>query len=389
MSVNRPVYLDYQATTPLDQKVLDEMLPYFTEHYGNPASIDHRIGNAARDAVESARTLILQLLGDPGGKLVFTSGATEADNLAIVGYAEANRNRGNHVVTFATEHKAVLEPFQYLAANGFDVTVLPVDMTGMPDAEMVKAALRKDTILVSCMAANNEIGTIYPVKELAEIVHSCSNAVFHCDATQAVGKLRVNVRSLGIDLMSISAHKIYGPKGVGALYIRRGLSLSRIKPLMRGGGHEYGLRSGTLNVPGIVGFAKAVALADELRDTEYTRIKELRDLLLGELQARVDGIEVNGSMESRLAHNLNLFIPGVRSKSLLHLIREDVCISSGAACTTMKVTPSHVIQALGYSPERALSSIRISLGRFTTTEEILFAADVIAEAVRYIRRLAV
>jgi cysteine desulfurase len=388
MPKSHPVYLDYQATTPCDPRVVEEMLPYFTDAFGNPSSIDHRMGNQARQSVETQRERVLRLLGDTKGRLIFTSGATEANNLAIIGYARANSAKGKHIVSCVTEHKAVLDPLTHLVQHdGFDVTLIPVDQSGLPDLDKLKESLRPDTVMVSFMAVNNEIGTVTPLKAIADLVHQHSSAVLHCDATQALGKIPFDVGNLGIDMASFSGHKMYGPKGIGALYIRRGIPLSRLMPVIFGGGHERGLRSGTLNVPGIVGLSKAYELAEKDRERETQRIRELRDTFLSILESELDGWELNGHTTNRVPHNVNVYFKGVSSKSLLHLLRNDVYISAGSACTSEDVQPSHVIQSLGFTPERAYSSVRLSFGRYTSEEDTQTAAKLIAATVRRIRKV--
>ena len=392
--VSTPVYLDHQATTPLDPRVLDAMLPYFCERFGNAASASHTFGWDAKEAVDSARATIAEALGARAQDIVFTSGATESNNLAIRGVAEHPRRRGNHMVSVVTEHPAVLDPLKKLALRGFDVTLLPVrqqgdSQAGRVDADRVAAAIRDDTVLVSVMLANNEIGTIQPLQEIGAVCRE-RGVVLHTDATQAVGKMPVNVEDLQVDLLSFSAHKIYGPKGVGALYVRRRAPYLRIEPQIMGGGHEYGLRSGTLNVPGIVGFAQALRLAVAEMSAEAARLADLRQRLQQGLMARVADVELCGpSLDepgTRLPGNLNLSFAGVEGEALMLCMR-DVAVSSGSACTSASPEPSHVLRAIGLTDDRVRGSLRFGLGRFNTPEEVEFVIDRVAAAVEHLRRL--
>ena len=368
--VNTPIYMDHHATTPVDPRVVEAMLPYFTETFGNAASIDHLHGHAAQEAVEASRQSIARLIGARAAEeIVFTSGATESDNIALVGVAEAYGHKGNHIITSAVEHKAVLDTLEYLAGKGIKVTVLPVDQYGMVDPSDVGKAITDETILVSIMMANNEIGTIQPVKEIGRIAKD-RGVFFHTDAAQAVGHIPVNVENMNIDLMSFTAHKIYGPKGIGALYVRRRRPRVKPGPVIHGGGHERGIRSGTLNVPGVVGLASALRIAGVGMEEEGSRLRNWTDWMLTELQETINGAERNGHPIERLPHNLNVYVPGVESRAVISELRDLVALSTGSACTTAIVEPSHVISALRLGEDRSYSSIRIGLGRFNTWEQV-------------------
>jgi cysteine desulfurase len=380
-----PVYMDYHATTPVDPRVLDAMLPYFREEFGNAASKSHVFGWRAEEAVEAARAEIARLIGATPKEIVFTSGATESDNLAVKGAAHFYKDRGRHVVTCRTEHKAVLDPMHRLEREGFEVTYLPVGRDGRLDLDDLRRALRPDTILVSVMAANNETGVLQPVAEIGRVTRE-RGIPFHCDAVQAVGKVPFDVEALNVDLASISAHKMYGPKGVGALYVRR-------KPRVRliaeqdGGGHERGYRSGTLNVPGIVGLGKACALARELMPEEAPRLLALRERLRRGVVERIPLVSVNGSLEHRLPGNLNVSFAYVEGEALMMAVK-DVAVSSGSACTSASLEPSYVLRAMGVSDELAHSSIRFGLGRFTTQEEVDYAVELFAAKVKKLRDMS-
>lgn len=379
--ITPPVYLDNHATTPVDPRVLEAMLPFWTTHYGNAASASHRFGWDAADAVDHAREALATLLGARSRELVFTSGATEANNLALKGAAYALRKKGNHLITAAAEHKSVLDPLKRLAREGeFELTILPTDSTGRIAAEAVIAAITPRTILVSVMAANNEVGTLNPI---AAIGRACRErgVLFHTDATQAVGKVPLDVHDDQVDLLSLSAHKLYGPKGVGALYVRSGV---RLTALFDGGGHERGLRSGTLAVPLIVGLGSAAAIARAERDTEAERLKSQRDRLHAALRERPGAITLNGHPTERLPGNLNVSFDHVEGEALLMALR-DLAVSSGSACTSAEPETSHVLRAMGLSESRARASLRFGLGRFTTDEEIGFAADYVAGIVEALR----
>ena len=377
-----PVYLDHHATTPLDPRVLEAMLPYFGPKFGNAASRTHRFGWEAEKAVERARQQVASLIGAEPREIVFTSGATESNNLALKGVMEAAASRGNHIVTMETEHRAVLDPVAHLGRQGAVTTMLPSQPDGRLDLEQLRAAIRPETVVVSVLYANNEIGVVQPVREIGAVCRE-RGVVFHCDAAQAVGKDNFQVEDQNIDFMSFTAHKLYGPKGIGALYIRR-RSQIRLTAQMDGGGHEFGYRSGTLNVPAIVGFGAACAICGEESEAEARRIRILRDTLLRKLEGALDGVAVNGSIEHRLAGNLNVTFADLDASALLMSL-PDVAVSTGSACSSAVPAPSHVLLALGLSPEAARGSVRFGLGRFNTEEEIDFAAGRIIEAVRKLR----
>ncbi|HJM40364.1 MAG TPA: IscS subfamily cysteine desulfurase [Planctomycetota bacterium] len=380
------IYMDNQATTPLDPRVLKAMLPYFEEHFGNAASRSHGFGWTAEKAVENARLLIADALGAQSRELIFTSGATESNNLAILGAARMYQSRGKHIVTAATEHKAVLDPFLYLQNQGWEMTVLDVDEFGRVSPENLRSALREDTTLVSIMHGNNEVGTLHPIAEIGAICHE-HGALFHCDATQTLGKENVNVEEMNIDLLSCSAHKLYGPKGVGALYIRRRNPRVRLEPLFHGGGHERGFRSGTLNVPGVVGLATALEICLEDMDTEQARIRVMRDRLQHRLLSELDYTHLNGHPEERLATNLNISFEFVEGESML-MGMDGIAVSSGSACTSASLEPSYVLRALGVGDDKAHSSIRFSLGRFNTEAEVEEVADRTIATVQRLREMS-
>jgi cysteine desulfurase len=377
MTTDRVIYLDHQATTPIDPRVLNVMLPYLTSEFGNPSS-PHAYGRAAADAVRAARRQSRQLIGASADtEIVFTSGGTEANHLAITGIACALQDTGNHVVTTAIEHKAVLAACQHLTRQGFQVTIVPAGADGLVNPEDIAAAITPRTVLVSVMHANNEIGTIQPIPEIGQITRD-RGVLLHTDAAQSLGSVAFNVDHLGVDLASFSGHKIYGPKGVGALYIRRGIT--RPAAQLTGGGQEYGLRAGTLNVPGIVGIGHAAAILTEERHVHTCRITRLRDQLLSALRQTVPGIAVNGSLTRRLPGNLNVTIPGTDSDQLIEQL-SGLAISTGSACNTGQSHPSHVLTAIGLDRPAARSSIRIGLGRSTTVQDVLAAAQQITDAV--------
>lgn len=386
MAVKLPIYMDNQATTAVDPRVLEAMLPYFTEKFGNAASRNHEFGWKAEEAVENARAQIARLIRANPREIVFTSGATESDNLAIKGVVEAYREKGNHIITQATEHKAVLDVCKHLEKSGCEVTYLPVAPDGLIDLEDLRRAVTPKTILISIMYANNEIGVIQPIEEIGKIAKE-KKIVFHVDAVQALGKIPVDVQRDGIDLLSISAHKIHGPKGVGALYVRRKDPRVAIASMIDGGGHERGMRSGTLNVPGIVGLGKACELCMKDMPEESERLRRLRDGLKEAIMSRLDGTAVNGSLARRLPNNLNLSFSGVEGDALLMGIN-DVAVSSGSACTSAMIEPSYVLRALGVSEDLAHSSIRFGLGRFNTEEEVDYVADRVVETVKRLRELS-
>ncbi len=390
----QPIYLDNQATTRVDPRVVEAMLPYFGEMYGNPASTSHSFGWDAKEAVDRARESIAASIGGSSREIVFTSGATESNNLAIRGLAERNRRRGNHLVTVQTEHRAVLDPIERLGRRGFDVTTMSVeqagsDRAGWLDPDAVRRVLRDDTLLVSVMLVNNEIGVLQPLSEIAAICRQ-RGVLVHCDATQAVGKLPIDVDPLGLDLMSFSAHKFYGPKGAGALWVRRSAPPVRIEAQIAGGGHEHAMRSGTLNVPGIVGMARALELCLEEMPAEPARQAALRNRLFEGLTSELDGVSLNGPALDvpglRLANNLNVSFAYVSGEALL-MNMKDVAVSSGSACTSANPEPSHVLRAIGLSDDATRSSLRFGLGRFNTPEEIERAIEAVSHVVRRLRKL--
>jgi cysteine desulfurase len=381
--VNRPIYLDAHATTPVDPRVLEAMLPYFSDKFGNAASRTHAYGWSAEAAVELAREVVAAAIGAWSPKeIVFTSGATESNNLALRGVMEAAAP-GSHVVTTAIEHHAVLDPLRHLEHYGYEVTVVPVERNGIVDPARIAAAMNARTALVSVMAANNEVGTLQPLAEIGRITRERS-VYFHTDAAQAIGRVSIDVDRMGIDLLSMSAHKIYGPKGVGALYVRSRGPRVRVIAQTDGGGHERGLRSGTLNVPGIVGLSKACELLAVESRAETERIRHLRDRLHAALEAKIEGVTLNGDPERRLAGNLNVSIAGVPSDTLIGALPE-LAISSGSACTSASLEPSYVLRAMGESDERARSSLRFGIGRFTTDAQVDRAAELIAVKVKELR----
>ncbi|HEY1799397.1 MAG TPA: IscS subfamily cysteine desulfurase [Terriglobales bacterium] len=386
--VRLPIYLDNHATTAVDPRVLEEMLPYFAAKFGNAASCNHEFGWTAEKAVTLARERIARLIGAKASEIIFTSGATESDNLAIKGVAEKYRSKGSHIITAVTEHKAVLDSCKRLEKYGYSVTYLGVKHDGLIDLEELRAAIGGETILVTIMAANNEIGVRQPIAEIGKICRE-RGVIFHTDATQAVGKVPVDVDGQNVDLLSISAHKMYGPKGVGALYVRKENPRVEIAAGIDGGGHELGMRSGTLNVPGIVGLGKACAIAAEEMAEEAMRLAGLRDRLREQIIGRLDGCSVNGSMEQkhRLPGNLNISFVDVEGESLLMGLN-DIAVSSGSACNSGSVESSYVLKALGVSEELAQGSLRFGIGRFNTEAEIDYVANRVVETVRQLRQLA-
>ncbi|MEH3115906.1 IscS subfamily cysteine desulfurase [Pedobacter terrae] len=383
--MKQPIYLDNNATTPLDPRVLEAMLPYFTEKFGNAASRNHAFGWVAEEGVDYAREEVAKLIGCTEKEIIFTSGATEADNLAIKGVFEMYKEKGNHIITAVTEHKAVLDTCKHLEKNGARVTYLGVKEDGLIDLAELEAAMTPETILVSIMYGNNEIGVIQPVKEIAAIAHK-HGALFMTDATQAVGKIPVNVNADGIDLMAFSAHKMYGPKGVGALYVRRKNPRVKVTAQMDGGGHERGMRSGTLNVPGIVGLGKACELCRLEMESEAIRLSALRDKLESTL-SQMEESYVNGNTQHRLPHVANISFKYVEGEGLM-MAMSDLAVSSGSACTSASLEPSYVLKSLGLSDDLAHSSIRYGLGRFTTEAEIDQAIEVTQKAVNHLRELS-
>ncbi len=389
--MHRPIYLDHQSTTPLDPRVLEAMLPYFTEAFGNPASNTHSYGWEANAAVEQSREAIAQAIQADPSEIIFTSGATEANNLAIKGVAEAYLSAGRHIVTVETEHNAVLDPGRYLETLGFEITRLPVQEDGLLDLARLEASLRADTLLVSVMAANNEIGVVQPLEAIGQLCRDFSKhlrrdspILFHTDAAQALGKMPLDVRALGLGLMSLTAHKIYGPKGIGALYVSRRDPRVQLAPQLHGGGHERGMRSGTLYPPQIVGFARAVTIAVEQMAAESARQTALRDRLYN-LLLPLGGVLLNGHPTQRLAGNLNVSFENVEGQALLSRLQPIVAVSSGSACTSATLEPSHVLKAIGRSDSLAHATLRFGLGRFTTAQEIDTVAHHLVEIITALR----
>jgi cysteine desulfurase len=382
-----PIYMDNHATTPVDPRVLSAMLPYFTETFGNAASRTHAYGWTAEAAVDDARDTIAQLIGAESGKeIVFTSGATESDNLAIKGVAEYYKAKGNHIITTTIEHKAVLDSCKRLEKDGFSVTYVNVGPDGLVNPKDIEAAITDKTILVSVMLANNEVGTIQPIAEIGKLTRA-RGIIFHSDAVQGLGKTPFDVRAMNVDLASLTAHKIYGPKGVGALYVRRSKPRVRLSAQMDGGGHERGNRSGTLNVPGIVGFAKACKIFIEEGVAEAEKIRALRDRLYKKITAELDSVVLNGSAEHRLPGNLNISFAFVEGEGLMMAIK-DVAVSSGSACTSASLEPSYVLRSMGLEEDMAHSSIRFGLGRFNTEEEIDYVAELVIAKVKRLRDMS-
>jgi len=386
MSVITPVYLDYNATTPVDPRVLEAMLPYFKDVFGNAASVSHSYGTAARQAVDTARGQVAQLIGAEADDIIWTSGATESDNLAIKGVAEMYAAKGDHIITCQTEHKAVLDTCKKLEGRGAGVTYLKPDETGRVTAEQVAEAITDRTILITLMAANNEIGTLHPIAEIGRVAKD-RGVIFHSDATQAVGKIPIDVNALGVDLLSVSAHKMYGPKGVGCLYVRRRGPRVRLTCQMDGGGHERGMRSGTLNVPGIVGLGAAAELCRAEMADDAARLTALRDRLHEGLTSRLEYVKLNGHPTERLPNTVNLSFAYVEGESLM-MKAAGVAVSSASACTSASLEPSFVLKAIGVPDELAHGSIRFSLGRFTTQEEIDYAVGQVVPAVEELRELS-
>jgi cysteine desulfurase len=386
MAVKLPIYMDNHATTPVDPRVLDAMVPFFTDKFGNAASRNHSFGWSAEEAIENARQHVASLIGATAKEIIFTSGATESDNLMIKGVAEMYREKGNHIITQAIEHKAVLDTCKNLEKHGFEVTYLPVQRDGRVSPDDVRKAIKPTTILITIMYANNEIGVINPVAEIGKLAKE-HGIIFAVDGVQAVGKIPVDVQKDNIDLLAISAHKIYGPKGVGALYVRRRNPRVQLSAIIDGGGHERGMRSGTLNVPGIVGLGKACEVCQQEMPQESERLRGLRDRLRAGLEAKLDEVFINGSMEHRLPNNLNMSFAYVEGESLLMGIN-DVAVSSGSACTSATLEPSYVLKALGVGEDLAHTSIRFGLGRFTTQEEVDYVVDKMVQVVTKLRELS-
>ncbi len=381
-----PIYLDNHSTTPCDPRVLETMLPYFTEKFGNAASRNHSFGWEAEAAVEVARGQIAHIIHADPKEIIFTSGATESNNLALQGVVEMYKEKGDHIITNSTEHRAVIDTAKYLEKKGIKVTFLPVDKTGMVNPDDVRNAITDKTVLISVMLANNEIGTINPVAAIGKIAKE-KGVLFHCDATQGVGKIPVDVKEMGIDLMSFTAHKIYGPKGVGALYVRRKAPRVRLEAMIYGGGHERGMRSGTLNVPGIVGFGKACELCEQEMETESARMIKMRDRLQEGIMSAMDEVYIYGHPTERLPNNLNISFAYVEGEALLMGVKE-IALSSGSACTSATLEPSYVLRALGVGSDLAHSSIRFGLGRFNTDAEIEYTIDRMIKAVNHLREMS-
>jgi cysteine desulfurase len=381
-----PIYLDNNSTTPLDPRVLEAMMPFLTEKFGNAASRSHAYGWETEEAVENARASIAKLIGANPKEVVFTSGATESINIALKGAAEMYAEKGNHIITAATEHKATLDSAKYLEKQGCTVTYLPVDKFGAVTAEQVKAAITDKTILISLMHANNEVGTIHPIEEIGKVAKA-AGVLFHVDAAQTAGKIAIDVEKMGIDILSISAHKMYGPKGVGGLYVRRTNPRVRLSPVVHGGGHERGFRSGTLNVPGIVGFGAAAEICLNEMETEAARVSALRDRLKHNLFSQLDEIFLNGDPLKRLPNNLNISFAFVEGEAMMMGLNE-VAVSSGSACTSASLEPSYVLKAMGIGEELAHTSIRFGLGRFTTQEEIDFVTEKVVGVVKKLRDMS-
>lgn len=385
-SLKFPIYMDCHATTPVDPRVLEVMIPYFTNDFGNSASTDHSFGSRASQAVEIAREQVARTINSRPEEIIFTSGATESDNLAVLGTALQYAEKGDHVITCVTEHKAILDTCRHLEKSGKKVTYIPVDRYGSIDIGKLEESITDRTILISVMAANNEIGTIAPIADIGKIAHK-HGVLFHTDAAQAVGHIPVDVEQMNIDLMSISAHKTYGPKGIGALYVRRRNPKVKISPIIFGGGHERGMRSGTLNVPAIVGFGKALEFARREMEGEEKRLRKWTKEMFACFKEQLEEIELNGHPEHRLPHNLNIFFKGIESKALIQSVSSEIAISAGSACTTDIVEPSHVLLALGFGEERAYSSVRFGLGRFNTEEEVQYATDSVGRAIRRLQKV--
>jgi cysteine desulfurase len=387
MVMKLPIYMDYHATTPVDARVVDAMLPYFTGKFGNAASRSHVFGWTAEEAVGRSREAVAKLIGASNPKeIVFTSGATESDNLALKGVAEFYKEKGNHIITSVIEHKAVLDTCKRLEKQGYQVTYVTVDKEGLVDPDDIARAITDKTILVSIMLANNEVGTVQPLAEIGRITRA-KGVLFHSDAVQGVGKVPFDVEKMGVDLASVTAHKMYGPKGIGALYVRRSKPRVRLTAQMDGGGHEFGMRSGTLNVPGIVGFGKAAEILIEEGEVESARILGLRERLRARLWSRLDALKLNGSLARRLPGNLNVSFNFVEGEAMLMAIK-DVAVSSGSACTSASLEPSYVLHAMGIGDDLAHSSIRFGIGRFNTEEEIDYVADLVVGKVNKLRDMS-
>jgi len=380
----KPIYLDHNATTPLDKRVLEKIIPYFSEVYGNASSIDHLHGLHAKQAVQKAREDIAKVLGcRKSNEIIFTSGATESNNLALIGAFRKYKDKGNHIISSAIEHPCVLDTLEFLKGEGADVTLLPVDKYGFVSTKDLEAAIRDDTILISIMFANNEIGTIEPISEIGRIAKA-SNILFHTDAAQAVGHINVNAYEMNVDMLSFSAHKFYGPKGVGGLFVRTYSPFVKLNPISFGGGHERGMRSGTLNVPGIIGMAEALNIASKEMDKENKKDSKLTNNILTKLKQTFPDIKLNGDQNNRLPHNLNITIPGVENKALIHILKDKLSFSTGSACTTTKVKPSHVLKALGLSDDETFQTIRLGVGRDTQEDGI---AEIFVEGIEQLKSI--
>jgi cysteine desulfurase len=378
--------MDYHATTPVDPRVLEKMLPFFSETFGNAGSIDHVYGAVAAGAVKKAREQSAHILNANPEEIIFTSGATESNNIAILGLAEQLADKGDHIITCSTEHKAVLDTCKHLQKTGKSVTFLPVDKYGMVDPGQIESAITEKTVLISIMTANNEIGTIAPIKEMGKIAHN-HGVLFHTDAAQAVGHIPIDVEAMNIDLLSFSGHKIYGPKGIGGLYVRRKNPKVKLSPIIFGGGQEKGLRSGTLNVPGIVGLGQALTIAEKEMKTEEKKFRKWTSMMFESFYEAMNGVELNGHPTQRLAHNLNVFFPGIESKALIYSLRNDVAISAGSACTTTSVEPSHVLLAIGRTVEQCHNAVRFGLGRFNTENEVMYTTKKIESAIQNLKKI--
>ncbi len=385
-TITQPIYMDNHATTPVDPRVLEAMLPYFGESFGNAASRNHQFGWDAEEAVDRARRQVAALINASPKEIVFTSGATESDNLALKGAAEMYSQKGDHVITCVTEHKAILDSAKHLGKNGIRVTLLPVGTNGLIDLEELKSAITDKTILISIMTVNNEVGVIQDIQEIGRIARE-HDVLFHTDAVQAAGKIPFDVQEMNVDIASLSAHKMYGPKGVGAIYVRRRNPRVLLSPIIDGGGHERGMRSGTLNVPGIVGFGKAAEIAQEELEEESARILRLRERLRSKFEENLDEVFINGDPDRRVPGNLNMSFAYVEGESLLMGL-EDIAVSSGSACTSASLEPSYVLKAMGVGEELAHTSIRFGIGRFNTEEEVDYVADKVTRTVQRLRELS-
>ena len=381
--MDEPIYLDHNATTPVDRRVLEKMLPYFCESYGNASSIDHLYGLRAKEAVNNARESIAKGLGcRKENEILFTCGATESNNLALIGAFRRFRDNGNHIISSVIEHPSVLDTLTYLQGEGAEITLIPVDKDGVVDLQALEKAIKRETVLISVMFANNEIGTIQPIKEIGTLAKS-KGIIFHTDAAQAVGHEMISVYDMNIDLLSFSAHKFYGPKGVGGLFVRSYAPLIKLNPISFGGGHEKGMRSGTLNVPGIVGMAEALSLANKEITADNRRRRETADDIYRRLNQALPEIKLNGHPQNRLAHNLSLTIPGVEAKALIHQLKNKLSFSSGSACSTTKVDPSHVLKAIGLPDDETFQTIRLGFGRYTKNPHEI--ADILIDGIQKLK----